>query len=388
VSQVGDWLSYVVVSLLALEHGQGALAVAGVLVAHSLPHVLLAPVGGALADRFDRRSLLVVARLLQAAATAGLLVAALSEDLAAVYVLLLVRTGLGALVLPASSALLPTLVETDELLLSNKLLSGSWSAMFTVGMLLGGALAPLGPAVALGLDVATFLVAAALLASLPPTRQAGSGGPSPVSLPAAMVRTLRNADLSRAVFSKAPLALAGGGAWVLLHLKAEALVGPAAAGLGLGLLQALRGIGTAVGPVLAGSGEGLGGERRGAWTLGELTMFAGAAAFALASAPWALGVAALVWGIGTGANWVISSAAIQRLAPDAILGRASALDFGTMTAMSCTGALGGAWLVDATGVASLAAWGPLAAGLGLWALLRGLTSRPAQAGRGARSTAL
>ena len=57
VSQLGDWLSYVAISLVAMTHGpgQGALALGLVLAAHSLPHAVLAPFTGPLADRFDRR---------------------------------------------------------------------------------------------------------------------------------------------------------------------------------------------------------------------------------------------------------------------------------------------------------------------------------------------
>ena len=174
VSQLGDWLSYVAVSVLALEQGTGAVAVAMVLIAHSLPHALLAPLGGVLADRFDRVQLMVVARLLQAVATAGLLVAATQGHLGAVFGLLLLRTSLGALALPAQQALLPTLAGRDGILLANKVLSGSWSLMFTVGMALGGLLSQLGPGLALALDTGTFLVSAALLATLPSQTPAGT----------------------------------------------------------------------------------------------------------------------------------------------------------------------------------------------------------------------
>lgn len=387
VSQLGDWLSYVAVSVLALDHGQGALAVAGVLVAHSLPHALLAPVGGVLADRFDRTRLLVWARLAQAGATLGLLVAAVDGQLAAVYGLLLVRTAIGALVLPAQQAVLPALAGPDGVLLANKLVSATWSGMFTVGMVLGGLLSSLGPTLALGLDVLSFLASAALLATLPRLRPAPGGSGTRRSFGPVLQRLAAQPALLRAVLGKAPLALASGGAWVLLNLEASALEGLAGAGLGLGLLQALRGVGTAIGPLLIGRGDGAGGEHPAAWLALDLALFAGIAGFTLSTSPLWLGISAAIWGAGTGANWVITNATQQRLAPDAMLGRASALDTAAFTALSCSGAVGGAWLADATGFAAAAAWGPLALGVVLWAGLRLWTLGP-QASVGASSTAL
>src|SRR5206468_1925066 len=51
ISLVGDWLSFVAVSVLTLEHGGGALGLAVVLAAHGLPQVLASPIAGVVADR-------------------------------------------------------------------------------------------------------------------------------------------------------------------------------------------------------------------------------------------------------------------------------------------------------------------------------------------------
>ena len=386
VSQLGDWLSYVAISLMALERGSGAVAVAIVLVAHSLPHALLAPLGGVLADRFDRARLMAIVRLLQGVTTLGLLFAATSDHLGGVFALLLVRTSLGALVTPAQQALLPLLAGPGGVLLANKVLSSTWSLMFTAGMILGGVLADLGPTLALALDTGTFLVAAGLLATLPPSHSE-SAPPGRTRFLDVLTPLQAHPRLLRAVLGKAPLAVASGGGWVLLNLEAEALAATVGTGLGLGLLQALRGTGTAIGPLLAGRGEGSGGERRGALPLLELTAFAGIAGVALATGPAGLGLAVVVWGLGTGGNWVITNAAQHRLAPDAVLGRASALDFAVSTTLSCAGALGGGALADVTGVPVLAAWGPLALGMVLWVSLWGLTCHP-QLRLGASNTAL
>src|SRR5262245_20282707 len=69
VSLLGDWLTYVAVSMLALEKGEGALAVAFVLVAHMLPNALLSPWAGSITDRFDRRTVMVASNWVQVGLT-------------------------------------------------------------------------------------------------------------------------------------------------------------------------------------------------------------------------------------------------------------------------------------------------------------------------------
>ena len=54
ISLFGDWLSFIAISLLALHKGDGAIALAMVLAAHTLPSALAQPLAGVLSDRFDR----------------------------------------------------------------------------------------------------------------------------------------------------------------------------------------------------------------------------------------------------------------------------------------------------------------------------------------------
>src|SRR4029079_7882803 len=70
-----------------------------------------------------------------------------------------------------------------------------------------------------------------------------------------MFAALRHAyarpELFRAVFAKAPIALAGGGGWVALNLVAGRLGPLGSAAISLGVLQAVRGAGTGLGPMAA-----------------------------------------------------------------------------------------------------------------------------------------
>jgi MFS family permease len=391
VSLVGDWLGFVALSLLALDRGGGPLALASVLAVHALPHALLSPVAGPVADRVDRRRLLIGANLVETALTLLMAGAALRGSLAAVQALVLVRSAVSAFVVPAETAALRRVVEPEELVEANTLLSTTWSVTYVLGLAAGGALAALGPALAIALDAASFAIAAILLLPLPamrpeaiaPTEGAAILAAVPQDLAAAFRHAQARPALLRAVLAKAPVALAGGGGFILANLVANRSAPFGSAALSLGLLQAVRGAGTGAGPMLAGvllrrgrSAAGLG--------VGAITLtFAAIAAFALAGPGLALLAFALLWGMGSGANWVLSSAELQRLAPDALVGRLAAIDDLGATVGLVLGGLAGGALAEATGSVAPAAWIGLALGVTAAAALFRGTCAPAVATRAA-----
>jgi MFS family permease len=83
VSFVGDAVSLVALPILIYELTGSASAVGGILVARLLP-TLASPLVGVLADRFDRRTILVTSNLARAILTAGIV---LTRDVTTLYVL-------------------------------------------------------------------------------------------------------------------------------------------------------------------------------------------------------------------------------------------------------------------------------------------------------------
>ncbi|WP_437829676.1 MFS transporter [Sorangium sp. So ce1153] len=395
VSLLGDWMSFVAVSLLALGgEGGGVVALALVMVGHHLPNALFAPVAGVLADRLDRRWLLIATSLVQGALTLAMLGAAVLGSVPAVQVLVFVRSSVGALRLPAQSAVLRHVVEEDELLEANAIASATWSVMFAVGMAVGGLIAALGPAAALAVDAASFGLSALFLWGLPPMVAEGrpaEGGPlaALASVRGDMVLAWKHAwdrpPLLDAVLAKTPVHLANGGALLLLNLLATQLAFAGTGALTLGLLQCVRGAGTGVGPLLGVAlvRRGLRGEL--AATGAAWVTFASIAALA-ATRHWAALLAVvLAWGLGSGANWVLSSSEIQRLSPDRFVGRLSAIDNLALTVGLCAALLGGAVLVERTSAPGAAAWLGLGAGVLAWLGSRWMLRRRAAAGKKALS---
>ncbi len=180
VSNVGSWMQTVALGVLVFARTDqpgwtGLVAAAGF-----LPIGLLAPLGGALADRLDRRRWLILTTLAEMSfATVLAVLAATRHDPPGVLVLLSFLGGAsGAIGFPAYQAMVPDLVPPADLLGAVSLSS----AQFNLGRVIGPALAGLALlthnyGLVFGINAASFgaVVVALMLVRLP--RPLNAGGP-------------------------------------------------------------------------------------------------------------------------------------------------------------------------------------------------------------------
>jgi MFS family permease len=140
VSNIGSWMQAVALGILVTARTHNPLWTGLVAAAAFLPNGLLAPFGGALADRLDRRRWLLLTTLAETAIAALLAVlAATGHDEPAVLVLVAFVGGCASAVgFPAYQAMLPDLIERREDLLAAVALS---SAQYNLGRVVGPALA-------------------------------------------------------------------------------------------------------------------------------------------------------------------------------------------------------------------------------------------------------
>src|SRR5215204_1411294 len=163
-SFVGDAVSMIALVVLVVEITGSASAVGGALVARLLP-TIASPLAGVLADRFDRRIVLVGSDLARAVLVLGLVFA---RDLATIYVLVFLM-GLARTVFnPTVRAAFPSVVGRGDLTRANALISGTFSVSASAGPTLAGLLvATVGIDAAFVLDALTYLVSAILLSTVP-----------------------------------------------------------------------------------------------------------------------------------------------------------------------------------------------------------------------------
>jgi predicted MFS family arabinose efflux permease len=169
VSQAGDWL-YNLALLAFVYERTGSTAWVGVTTAaRILPEVALGPLGGVLADRHDRRAIMIASDVLSAATMAGLAVLAIAGGpIVLAPVLAALCTAAGAAYPQCVVAVMPRLVSDDDLPAANAARVSITRLCIIGGPVLGAVLLVLGsPAATFAINGASFLVGAVAVAALP-----------------------------------------------------------------------------------------------------------------------------------------------------------------------------------------------------------------------------
>ena len=170
ISGTGDGMFLTAFPLLAAALTRDPLLIAGVTVASRLPWLLFSLVAGAIADRVDRRRLMVVADVARTLVVAGLGVTVLA-GMARIWLLYVCAFGLGigeTFHANAAQAILPVIVEPDLLVPANARLTGTQVMTENfAGPPIGAALFSAAASVPFLVDAASFAVAAGLVRALP-----------------------------------------------------------------------------------------------------------------------------------------------------------------------------------------------------------------------------
>ncbi len=121
ISMIGDWVLIAVLPYHLYAVTGSALAAGGLLIAYTLPGLLLGSIAGVFVDRWDRRRTMVAVNLLRAPLMLVMLAGGTAETVWLVYLVAAVESALGQLFGPAENALLPSLVSEDRLVTANSL---------------------------------------------------------------------------------------------------------------------------------------------------------------------------------------------------------------------------------------------------------------------------
>lgn len=338
VSFAGDWFASVALLGMTLELTGSAVVASLVLVLQTAVYAVVAPIGGSLADRIDRRKLMVAADIARVPVCFAFLFARTPETVWIALACTALLAVFSALFEPASSAALPNLVEEDDLGTANVLLGSAWGVMLAVGAALGGIVAAtLGREAAFIIDGLSFALSAALLIGvtrpfqLP--REPATEGQRDRGLLGSIRPVYRFARHSRFVSSlllTKTLFGVGTGVIVMLAVFGDKVF--EAGSLGIGLLFAARGIGALIGPFIARGVFGT--SDRGLLVGISVSIVCVVIAYGLFPLAPSIAVAAvlvLVAHLGSGAQWMLSTFGLQRHTPDAIRGRVFSFDYALVT---------------------------------------------------------
>lgn len=324
-----DW--FAVVPLLTLLPQLTGTGLWGglVLAADTLVLALLSPYAGAVADRVDRRQVLIVSNLCSAAAVLLLL---LVRSEATAWIALVAIGGVAASKAfygPASQAALPNVVDPADLTVANVLAGSAWGTMLVVGASAGGVLAQVvGTDVCYLVDVALLLAAAAVTVGVRRPMQAepgGTGHPRALDAVREAARHIRSRPRVLALVTVKSAVGLGNGSLTLFPLLATSVFGMGATGTGL--FYAARGAGALLGPLLL-----RGPLQRPGRLLPGLALSMGLygvcyVLFGQTTTFWVALPLVVLAHLGGGANWVLSNIALQAEVPDALRGRVFSADF-------------------------------------------------------------
>jgi len=382
VSFAGDWFATIALYTAVGELSSSGSAIALALVSMTLPVFLVAPIAGPLIDRIDRRTLLLATDFARTVCAIGLAFAYQAESIAALFGLTIVKTGFAGIAIPTKSAVLPTIVDSEDVPQANALSGGTWSAMLAIGAASGGVVtALLGVSASFLVDAVTFLVSAMFFVRLPKLLPPAvdyedDAGASFID----GLRYLWSDKYILAVTSLKPMMQFAGGMLALLPIYGSRVFSEASGAMFIGILYMMRGVGAIVGSLVLRIFLG----DRPTTLRSTITAMFGLVAvsyygLAVADQYWQACIAYFVAAIGTSAIWVFSGTLLQLEADPRYHGRVFAFEFGVMTLVLSMSSLGAGISLDlGQSIESIAAiLGTLAIVGGLiWTVSLRLTSPP------------
>jgi MFS family permease len=358
VSSLGSWLLVLAVPAHILA-ATGSLRATGLaLAAQYLPQLALGPAAGAVADRVDKRRLMIGANLFCAGAVAVMLLGTSPGRYWVLYAALVAENAGAVFYAPALQARMPAITGTGPLLSSaNSLTSAGSGIVRLAGGPLGGVLlAACGISWLICADALSYLLAA--VAVLMTSRPAGRrpGGDTVIR---AMARDLREGarvlggqPAARALLPVTVVFLAANASLsaVLIPFGVQRLGGSERTGLLLSCLGAGYLLGAPVIRALL--------DRAGPRSLLTASLAATACAYLLLFTSSSLGAAlpaAAAVGLCGSMPLVIQQTALQRVIPGAVLGRVCAVFLAGEAAATLAGSVAGPFLAQAAGVAAAGA---------------------------------
>lgn len=353
ISNLGDWFNLIASASLITDLTSSGAAISYLFLARFLPIFLFSPFAGILADRFDRRRILIASNVLRALTVLGFLFIRDPAHIWLFYLLTTTQFALSAIFNPARTAVIATIVRRDDLVTANALDSFTWSTMLAIGSLLGGVVAALfGNDTAFVVDTLTFLLAAWFISRITiPDRLADKraevsrGGwfdfldglrylrGEPFILAIALVKgggslvygaiNVLEVNFAEQVFPILEVNLAG-------RLFSMGEDGAAT----LGIIYAITGLGTGFGPLFIRRWLGdESGRIRWAITIGFWILALGILGLSAAPTFPLFGLATFVRTVGSGTVWVFSAVLLQMVVPDRFRGRVFAFEFALLTLM-------------------------------------------------------
>lgn len=363
VSLLGDWFNLIASATLIALLTESGLAVGSLFVVRMLAPFLVSPIAGVVADRFNRKHILIATDLGRALTLLAFLLVRDPGDIWLLYILTGVQMGISGFFTPTRTAILPDLVSGPELGAANTLSNATWSTMLSLGAALGGIVSGVwGVYPAFVIDSLTFLISALFILQI---RTAPTLNPGALAHPlrAALTKYLEglaylrhNLAILVTTLHKAMIGLMAGSTFEIVQVSIAEEVFTVGAGgsLSLGFMFMMTGVGSGVGPVLARVFTGDTNRRLSlAIVLGYGTMAVGYLIVYPLTSFVATLFGILLRGLGGGVVWAFSSQLLLQQVPGQVRGRVFATEFAFFMLAASVGAFTVGRALDAFSISSV-----------------------------------
>ena len=355
VSLTGDWFNLIASAALIATLTQSGTAVGGLFVVRMLAPFLVSPIAGVVADRYNRKKIVISTDLLRCVVVLGFLLVREPQHVWLIYALTAVQSASQGFYFPAWNSILPDITRPQELGIANALSAATWSVMLAFGAALGGLVSGIaGVYPAFAIDAVTFLISAFILLRMPYQSTLSGGGNQSVMAGirqylAGLGYLRRHIDTFSIAIHKGMLGLLVIGFYQVVQVTLAEQHFPIGAGgsISLGLIYVMSGIGSGIGPIL---GRNWARDRdrrlRLMIALGYLCAFGGFLISAtLISFPVIL-LGGLLRGIGGGLIWVLGTQLLLQIVPNEVRGRVFSTEFALYTLFAAVSSGGTGWLID------------------------------------------
>ncbi len=372
ISLLGDWFDLIASAALISQLTHSGLAVGSLFVVRMLAPFLVSPLAGVLADRYNRKTLLIVADILREIIVLGFLLVRTPGQAWLLYVITAIQLAFSGVFFPARNAIIPDIVSRSELGAANAISTTTWSVMLSLGAAIGGLVAGRwGSYPAFVVDSISFFFSAFFISHIQYTHKLEKPT-EPIGARKQIGTAFRqyvdglkylkdHKDIFAITLHKSAISLLANGAFQVLQvtLAQQVFVMGENGGTSLGLFYAFAGIGTGVGPILA---RVFTGDRdrplRNALTISYIIGVLGLALTApLASFALVL-LGTFIRSLGGGINWTFSTQLLLEWVPDKVRGRVFSSEFAMFTLANAISSAAGGWFLDNTnlGISGIIWW--------------------------------
>ena len=381
ISNLGDWFNHVAIMVLLVELTGSGLVMGISMIMRFLPYFFFSPVAGVVADRFNRRTIMVMTDIFRGLVVLCFLAVDGVEDVWLVYTLVAAQLSFSAFFEPARNAVVPTVVTKKELLVANVFSGATWSLMLSIGGICGGLVVHLlGMKWAFLIDSATYFLSASFLlrVAVPPIQRVAKKAKEITwktmtgleDMIAGAQYLITHKNVLWLISIKTINALSAGAALLLVVMGDRVFPINGSAAASIGILHGAWGIGAVLGPVFARrwTKEDPSSMRR---SIGRAMLVRAVFLTLLGFATnlWVACVMALMYMAAGSVLWVFSGTLLQMAVPDSFRGRVFASEWAAFTLMMCFSHFFVGWGID------VPQWSPgvLAAIMGLVMVPFGLT---------------